>query len=90
VKPPVPPAPDCNDERLRRACELLTQVADDLQADLQMALRNDIPVAKAGAVIRLACQTEELNQLAAQVWEIRDARFDAAIIRARLEAAVDG
>jgi hypothetical protein len=87
VKPPAPPVFDRNDERLRRACELLTQVADDLQADLQVALRNDIPVARAGAVIRLACQIEELNQLAAQAWAIRDVRFDAAIIRARLEAS---
>ena len=90
MKPPAPPVPDRNDERLRRACELLTQVADDLQAELQSALQSDIPVARAGRVIRLACQTEELNQLAAQVWAIRDARFDAAIIRARLEAAIDG
>ena len=66
-----------NAERLQRACELLTQVADDLQAELQSALQSDIPVARAGWVIRLACQTEAIEQLVAQVWAIRDARFEA-------------
>ena len=66
-----------NAERLQRACELLTQVADDLQAELQSALQSDIPAARAGRVIRLACQTEAIEMLAAQVWQIRDARFEA-------------
>ena len=79
-----------NSERLQRACDLLTQVADDLQAELQLALRSDIPAARAGAVIRLACQIESLNQLAAQTWEIRSARSVAATVSARLEVVCDG
>ena len=63
--------PDRNDERLQRACELLTQVADTLQGDLGQLLLQDIPQARAGGAIRLAVQVERLNQLAAQVWEIR-------------------
>jgi len=79
-----------NSERLQRACDLLTQVADDLQAELQLALRADIPATRAGAVIRLACQIESLNQLAAQTWEIRSARSVAATVSARLEVVCDG
>lgn len=79
-----------NSERLQRACDLLTQVADDLQAELQLALRDDIPASRAGAVIRLACQIESLNQLAAQTWEIRSARTVAATVSARLEVVCDG
>jgi hypothetical protein len=75
---------------LQRACDLLTQVADDLQTELQLALRSDIPAARAGAVIRLACQIESLNQLAAQTWEIRSARSVAATVSARLEVVCDG
>ena len=78
--------PDRNDQRLTRACELLTQVADDLQGDLTTHLRDDIPVARAGAVVRLACQIEQLNQLASQVWEIRQARLTNAQVAARLAA----
>lgn len=81
---------DRNLERLQRACDLLTQVADDLQGELQLALCNDIPTARAGAVIRLACQIESLNQLAAQTWEIRSARVVAATVGARLEAISHG
>jgi hypothetical protein len=65
-----------NAERLQRACELLAQVADDLQAELQSALQSDIPAARAGRVIRLACQAEAIEQLLAQVWQIRDAGFE--------------
>lgn len=82
--------PDRNLERLQRACDLLTQVADDLQGDLQLALQDDIPATRAGAVIRLAVQVETLNQLSAQTWEIRSARAVASTIGARLEAACDG
>jgi hypothetical protein len=78
--------PDQNDQRLTRACELLTQVADDLQGDLTAHLRDDIPVARAGAVVRLACQIEQLNQLASQAWEIRQARLTSAQVAARLAA----
>lgn len=81
---------DRNLERLQRACDLLTQVADDLQGELQLTLCNDIPTARAGAVIRLACQIESLNQLAAQTWEIRSARVVAATVGARLEAISHG
>ena len=81
---------DRNLERLQRACDLLTQVADDLQGELQLALQDDIPATRAGAVIRLACEIESLNQLVAQTWEIRSARVVAATIGARLEAACDG
>jgi DNA-binding transcriptional regulator PaaX len=66
--------PDRNDERLQRACDLLTQVADTLQGDLGQLLLQDIPQARAGGVIRLAVQVERLNQLAAQVWDLRQTR----------------
>ena len=81
---------DRNLERLQRVCDLLTQVADDLQGELQLTLCDGIPAARAGAVIRLACQIESLNQLAAQTWEIRSARVVAATVGARLEAISHG
>lgn len=66
--------PDRNDERLQRACDLLTQVADSLQGDLSQLLLQDIPQARAGGAIRLAVHVERLNQLAAQVWDLRQTR----------------
>ena len=66
--------PDRNDERLQRACDLLTQVADSLQGDLGQLLQQDVPQARAGGAIRLAVQVERLNQLAAQVWDLRQTR----------------
>ena len=79
--------PDRNDERLTRACELLTQVADTLQGDLGQLLLQDIPQARAGGAIRLAVQVEQLNQLAAQAWEIRQNRIIDAAFRARVGPA---
>lgn len=76
--------PDHNDQLLTRACELLTQVADTLQADLGQQLQQDIPQARAGGAIRLAVQVEQLNQLAAQAWEIRQNRIIDATFRARM------
>ena len=75
--------PDRNDERLQRACELLTQVADTLQGDLGQLLQQDIPQARAGGAIRLAVQVERLNQLAAQVWDLRQTRAIEDTFRAR-------
>jgi hypothetical protein len=75
--------PDRNDERLTRACELLTQVADTLQGELGQLLQQDIPQARAGGAIRLAVQVERLNQLAGQVWELRQTRTIDATFLAR-------
>ena len=81
--------PDRNDERLQRACELLTQVADTLQGDLGQLLQQDIPQARAGGAIRLAVQVERLNQLAAQVWDLRQTRAIEETFQARM-GPVDG
>ena len=78
--------PDQNDQRLQRACDLLTRVADDLQGDLTVHLRADIAAARAGGVIALAVQIERLNQLAAEAWQIRQARLTNAQVQARLSA----
>jgi hypothetical protein len=79
--------PDRNDERLQRACDLLTQVADSLQSDLGQLLQHDIPQARAGGAIRLAVQVERLNQLAAQVWDLRQTRAIEDTFRARMGPA---
>jgi hypothetical protein len=79
--------PDRNDERLQRACDLLTQVADSLQGDLSQLLQQDIPQARAGGAIRLAVQVERLNQLAAQVWDLRQTRAIEDTFRARMGPA---
>jgi len=80
---------DRNDERLQRACDMLTQVADDLQLALNAALRGGIAKDHAGAVIRLACQADALNRLAAEAWDIKSARRVSVQVRAKL-AADDG
>jgi hypothetical protein len=79
--------PDRNDERLQRACDLLTQVADSLQGDLGQLLQHDIPQARAGGAIRLAVQVERLNQLAAQVWDLRQTRAIEETFQARMKSA---
>ena len=79
--------PDRNDERLQRACDLLTQVADSLQGDLGQLLQQDIPQARAGGAIRLAVQVERLNQLAAQAWDLRQTRAIEGTFRARMGPA---
>ena len=79
--------PDRNDERLQRACDLLTQVADSLQGDLSQLLLQDIPQARAGGAIRLAVHVERLNQLAAQVWDLRQTRAIEDTFRAPIGPA---
>jgi len=86
---PVELHPDRNDERLQRACDLLTQVADSLQGDLSQLLLQDIPQARAGGAIRLAVHVERLNQLAAQTWEIRQDRLIEEAFKAPIGPAND-
>jgi hypothetical protein len=68
---------------------MLTQVADDLQTVLNAAMFGGITEERVGGVVRLACQIETLNRLAAETWEIKSARLVSARISAKL-AAVDG
>jgi len=89
VNPQESPHRDRNDERLQRACDLLIQVADDLQAALNAGMLGGISEDRAGHLIRLACQVDTLNRLAAETWDIKSARLVSAQVRARL-AAADG
>lgn len=65
---------DANQERLQRACDLLTQVADDLDVSLQRQLQHSIPPTKAGSFLQLGLHVESLNSMAAAIHEIREAR----------------
>ena len=64
-------------------------MADDLDGVLSVALQSSQGVNKenAGALIRLACQIETLNRLAAETWEVRSARATAQEYRSRPVAA---
>ena len=81
---------DPNVERLQTACDLLTQVADDLQADLNLALLEAISPERAGKVIRLACRVEALELLASQVWKLRTSRISELSMAQQLEPAGNG
>ena len=65
---------DPNQERLQRACDLLTQVADDLGAQLQQQSTQSIASAKAGAFLKLGLHVESLNSMCAAITEIRENR----------------
>jgi len=65
---------DANQERLQRACDLITQVADDLDVSLQRQLQHSIPPTKAGAFLQLGLHVESLNSMAAAIHEIRETR----------------
>ena len=65
---------DPNQERLQRACDLITQVADDLDVQLQQQLRQSIAPARAGGVLKLGLRVESLNSMAAAIHEIRETR----------------
>ena len=65
---------DTNQERLQRACDLLTQVADDLDLSLQRQLQHSIPPTKAGRFLQLGLHVESLNSMAAAIHEIRETR----------------
>ena len=70
---------DTNQERLQRACDLLTQVADDLDLSLQRQLQHSIPPTKAGRFLQLGLHVESLNSMAAAIHEIRETRHLQAI-----------
>ena len=82
--------PDHLNRRLLDACNLLTQVGDELQADLNKAVLHGITPERAGAVIRLACRVEALNLLAAEAWGIRATLISEAAMAQQLEEARDG
>ena len=65
---------DQNQERLQRACDLITQVADDLGVELQRQLQQQIAPTKAGAFLKLGLHVESLNSMAAAIDEIRGTR----------------
>ena len=65
---------DPNHERLQRACDLITQVADDLDLQLQRQLTQQISPTKAGAFLKLGLHVESLNSMAAAIHEIRETR----------------
>ena len=65
---------DPNQERLQRACDLITQVADDLDMQLQQQLRQSIAPARAGGFLKLGLHVESLNSMAAAIHEIRETR----------------
>lgn len=82
--------PDINDRSLSAACDLLTDVAGDLQEQLSAAMATAITPDRAGRVIKLACQVEEVNCLAAAVFELRITRLTDAKVRAKLAGLTDG
>ena len=65
---------DQNQERLQRSIELLTQVADDLQAQLDQQLRQPISPNKAGGFLKLGLHIESINSMAGALHEIREHR----------------
>ena len=65
---------DANQERLQRACDLITQVADDLDIELQRQLLQQIAPTRAGAFLKLGLHVESLNSMAAAINEIRETR----------------
>jgi hypothetical protein len=65
---------DANQERLQRACDLITQVADDLDMQLQQQLRQSIAPTRAGGFLKLGLHVESLNSMAAAIHEIRETR----------------